>query len=116
MDNRFGILCEVRNSTKHSPTFVQTLENICTKVHLTRGTQSTHSSGPVKSGPVKSLADRSCITVYCGGVLRQSVVHCSKGLMPSVEDGSRGHENTSSLVSFYNPDNLGSMFSLGGPR
>ncbi len=95
---------------------MHTLVNIRTKVHLTRGIQFTHSSGPVKSGHVKSLADRSCITVYCGRVLRQSVVHCNKGLMPSVENGSIGHEDAGSLVGFNNPNYLGGMFSLSSPR
>ena len=116
VDNRFCRLCEVRNSTKHNPTFVQTLVSICTKVHLTRGTQSHHVSGPVKSDPVISLAASSCIPICCGRVLRQSVLHCSKGLLNRAEDGSRGHESTGSLVSFYGPDYLGSMFTLGGPR
>ncbi len=34
VDIRFGKLCKVRKRTKHSPTFVQTLESICTKVEI----------------------------------------------------------------------------------
>ena len=87
---------------------MQTLVNVCTKVHLARGTQAKHSSGPFKSGLVKSLANSSCITA----VLRHSVVLCSIEPRRIVEGGGRGHEDTSSLVDINNPNYLGRMFSL----
>ena len=89
--------------------------NTYTKVRLTRGTMSHHTSGPVKSSPVESLTAYYSITEHCGRELWHSQVHCRKGLRERATDGTKGHENASPLVIFHRLDDLSSVFTLSGP-